>query len=58
MANTRKLFTHILQEPLMKRPVSLFVLAAIAVLVSVSFTLFAQTPPKTTPDPEIQKMVR
>lgn len=40
----------------MKRPISLIALAATVVLISIN--LFAQTPPKSTPDPEIQKMVR
>lgn len=40
----------------MKRPISLIALAATFVLISIN--LFAQTPPKSTPDPEIQKMVR
>ena len=40
----------------MKRTISLIALAATFVLISIN--LFAQTPPKSTPDPEIQKMVR
>jgi Zn-dependent M28 family amino/carboxypeptidase len=42
----------------MKTPISFIALAALAFLTLGALTDVAQTPPKNTPDPEIQKMVR
>ena len=42
----------------MKRNFSLIALAAITFLIIGGLTVNSQTPPKDSPDPEIQKMVR